>query len=85
MAKEAKEVSVDNNASLQDLQLQGLKIATEIRNLRIRRILVILARTKNKSFNIKRYEANLNDAIKSHLNYHIDDALDVLEILLDVE
>lgn len=69
---------------LKKLQLLAIQVDAEIRLRRIRVVLKNLAGMKEKSFNVRRFEANLDEAITRHRTDLIDDALEMLEILLDL-
>ena len=72
---------------LSTLELRALEmqINNQIRQRRIRVVLKALASMKEKAFNIRRFEADLSEGIDRHNVERIDGALDMLEILLDIE
>lgn len=68
-------------AELIALQFQ---IDVKIRQSRIKTVLQILAKTKEKSFNLRRHEANLCDFLSKNRTDMIDETLDLLEAILDI-
>lgn len=60
------------------------QIDTTIRQRRIKIVLQALAKTKQKSFNLCRYEANLCDQLGKHRTDLVDETLDLLEAILDI-
>lgn len=68
-------------AELLELQFQ---IDVKIRQERLKVVLQKLAQTKEKSFNLRRYEANLCDHLQKHRTDLIDETLDLLEAILDI-
>lgn len=67
-----------------ELRALGLQIAMEVRNRRIQLVLQMLAKMKDKSFNVRRYEADLSENIEKRRFDRIDEALDLLEVTLDI-
>lgn len=70
-----------SKAELIALQFQ---IDSHIRQRRIKTVLQVLAKTKEKSFNLRRYEANLCDQLQQNRSELIDETLDLLEAILDI-
>lgn len=70
-----------SKGELISLQFQ---INVKIREKRIQTVLQTLAKKKDKSFNIKRYEANLCDQMVANRCELIDETLDLLEAMLDI-
>lgn len=72
------------NLSVLELRALELQIATEVRSRRLRTVLKTLAGLKDKSFNVRRYEADLSDALYNRRYDRVDEALDLLEAKLDI-
>lgn len=60
------------------------QINSKLREKRIQVVLQSLAKKKDKSFNLKRYEANLCDQMAANRCELIDETLDLLEAILDI-
>ena len=72
------------NLSVLELLALELQLVVEVRGRRIQEVLKTLAKTKDKSFNVRRYEADLSDAIYNRRYDRVDEALDLLEVTLDI-
>ncbi len=60
------------------------QIDTHLRQRRVKTVLQALAKTKEKSFNLRRYEANLSDFLSKNRIDLIDETLDLLEAIMDI-
>ncbi len=67
-----------------ELRALEMQINNEIRSRRIQAVLRTLAATKEKDFNLIRFETDLSNNIEFRCVQGIDKALDILEALLDI-
>lgn len=67
-----------------ELRALQYQVEAQLRQRRIKIVLQELAKIKEKSFNLRRYENNLCDQLQQNRSELIDETLDLLEAILDI-
>ncbi len=85
MGKRGRKPNPFKEMSLVEIRLLQFKISTELRSRRMKSVLSMLAKKKDKTFRMKHMELNLMQAIERQKIDQIDELLEVFEIILDLE